>query len=94
MYVFPPEKAEEQARKGCQVKTTGKCSADEVLCMCIQSPLHLCVWCCWVGECVTVSIKPFGDYLKKSSMELQLLEKAILDESFSCCASLPPSPSK
>lgn len=48
----------------------------------------------WAGTCVTASMKAFGDFLKKSSMELQIFEKVFLDESSLCCTcvSLPPLP--
>lgn len=101
--MFCPEKTEEQPREGCQVKTTGKWSTDKVFCI-ARRGLHVrtnpsapvCLGPlarCWEGKLVTVSIKPSGDFLKKSFMELQLFEKAILDESFLCCTSLSLSPS-
>lgn len=102
-YVLSPEMTEEQARKGCPVKTTGKCSMDKVFCIARRglhvhtnpsAPVRLVVLArCRVGKCATVSIKALGDFLKKSFTELQIFKKAILDESFLCCTSLCLSPS-
>lgn len=29
----------------------------------------------WIGKCVTASMKAFGDFLKKSLIELQILQR-------------------
>lgn len=49
----------------------------------------------WAGKCVTASTKAFGDFLKKSFMELQILKRPFYMRALCAapfCVPLPPRP--
>lgn len=66
---------------------------------CAQKPLCTLVFVLlagsWAGKCVTASTKAFGDFLKKSFMELQILKRPFYMRALCAapfCVPLPPLP--